>query len=308
MPQNVYVLPIKTIEAMKQYYHNSLSNVPQGAIFRAKTENAVITAYKSGKVLFQGSSPETEAMKWTNQKSTQQKKATSSASHTYSPPQSLFTNSHIGSDEAGTGDYFGPITVASAFVTSENIPILKQIGVKDSKNLTDATIMELSKEIVKLNIPYSLLILHNKKYNTLQDRGWTQGKMKAMLHHHAITNLLQKIDESPVKGILIDQFCEPHVYKRHIASEKQNLHDNTYFMTKAESYSIAVAAGSIIARASFVKEMDRLSEMIGIPLKKGASKAVDQTIAKIIKDKGEAVLNNYAKLHFANTKKARAYL
>ncbi|MUK86923.1 ribonuclease HIII [Ornithinibacillus sp. L9] len=309
MPQTVYKLSTETIEAMKQYYHKSLTNVPQGAIFRAKTTNAVITAYKSGKVLFQGSSPEVEAIKWVEDQVKSNKSiAPVKTNSAYSPPQSLFTNSHIGSDEAGTGDYFGPITVACAYVKAEDIPLLKQLGVKDSKNLTDDTITELSKEIVKRKIPYSLLVLHNEKYNTLQKKGWSQGKMKAMLHHHAISNLLKKIGNEQLDGILIDQFCDPSVYKKHIATERQSLHDQTYFMTKAESYSIAVATGSIIARASFVNEMDKLSEKIGIPLKKGASKLVDKTIAKIIKEQGESVLQHCAKIHFANTNKAKAYL
>ncbi|SET43863.1 ribonuclease HIII [Oceanobacillus limi] len=312
MAQNVFLLSKQKIEAMKQYYHKSLTNVPQGAIFRAKTTNAVITAYKSGKVMFQGSSPQAEAVKWIddaeipkNNKPTNKKTSSTSS---YTPPSSLFTGSHIGSDEAGTGDYFGPITVACAYVNSSHITTLKQLGVKDSKNLTDETISKLAKEIVKLNIPYSLLVLHNNKYNTLQKRGWSQGKMKAMLHHAAISNLLQKVGNQSLDGILIDQFCEPHVYKKHIGSENHTLHEKTYFMTKAESYSIAVATGSIIARASFVKEMDKLSEELGIPLKKGASKLVDQTIARVIKEKGEPVLQKCAKVHFANTNKAKAYL
>ncbi|SEQ12809.1 ribonuclease HIII [Virgibacillus subterraneus] len=307
MPQNVYVIPQNTIEEMRRFYANALQSTPQGAIFRAKTSNAVITAYKSGKVMFQGNAPAAEAKKWINENTKETKKA-AQKTNAFSPPDTLFTSNHIGSDEAGTGDYFGPITVAAAFVKKEQIEMLKELGVKDSKNLTDSTIRKVSKDIMNLDLPYSLLILHNEKYNKLQKQGWTQGKMKAMLHHHAINNLLNKIGTNSADGILIDQFCEPAVYKKHIATEKQKLADNTYFMTKAESYSIAVAAGSIIARTSFLSEMDKLSAKTGIALPKGASKKVDQTIASIIKSKGEKALNSYAKTHFANTKKAKNYL
>ncbi|SDQ44929.1 ribonuclease HIII [Virgibacillus salinus] len=307
MPQNVYVIPQNTIEEMRRFYANALQSTPQGAIFRAKTSNAVITAYKSGKVMFQGNAPAAEAKKWINENTKETKKA-AQKTNAFSPPDTLFTSNHIGSDEAGTGDYFGPITVAAAFVKKEQIELLKELGVKDSKNLTDSTIRKVSKDIMNLDLPYSLLILHNEKYNKLQKQGWTQGKMKAMLHHHAINNLLNKIGTNSADGILIDQFCEPAVYKKHIATEQQKLADNTYFMTKAESYSIAVAAGSIIARTSFLSEMDKLSAKTGIALPKGASKKVDQTIASIIKSKGEKALNSYAKTHFANTKKAKNYL
>lgn len=313
MPQNVYALSLETINKMKENYTDSLTKTPPGAVFRAKTKHAVITAYKSGKVLFQGSSPETEAVKWAAEASgtsDAQNKSKSAAKpfSKFAPPQKLFNENHIGSDEAGTGDYFGPITVAAVYVEQQQIDILKHLGVKDSKSLTDPVIRQLSKEIIKQNIPYSLLVLHNEKYNNLQRRGWTQGKMKAMLHHHSISKLLKKIENKPWDGIIIDQFCEPAVYNRHIASEKESLTEKTYFLTKAESYSIAVAAGSIIARTSFLNEMDKLSEQTGITLPKGASKKVDKKIAEVITVKGDAFLNKIAKTHFANTNKARIYL
>ncbi|RDW21620.1 ribonuclease HIII [Oceanobacillus chungangensis] len=308
MAQQVHIYSIETINKMKHYYTDSLTTTPQGAIFRAKTPQAVITAYKSGKVLFQGNAPEAEAARWGEGNPTPEKKKPQAKVSSYTPPATLFTSNHIGSDEAGTGDYFGPITVAAAYVEKQHIPLLKELGVKDSKALTDPIIRKLSKEIIKLKIPYSLLVLHNEKYNKLQKRGWSQGKMKAMLHHHAITNLTKKIGNAPLDGILVDQFCEPNIYTRHIATENQRLQDKTYFMTKAESYSIAVATGSIIARTSFLNEMDKLSEQIGIELPKGASQKVDRAIAAVMREKGEEALNICAKTHFANTIKARKYL
>ncbi|WHX27691.1 ribonuclease HIII [Virgibacillus halodenitrificans] len=309
MSQVVAAISKDKIIEMKSFYSTYLTNTPQGAIFRAKTPNAVITAYHSGKVLFQGSNPEAEAGKWpesSNKKSSYKK--TQRLNNSYAPPESLFGSNHIGTDEAGTGDYFGPITVAGVFIKKEQIHSLKTMGVKDSKNLTDSVIRKLAPEIVKLNLPYSSLVLPNEKYNRLQEKGWTQGKMKAMLHHHVIKNIFGNIDTTQLDGILIDQFCEPHVFQRHISSEKESILEKTYFMTKAESYSIAVAAASIIARSRFLSEMDLLSDKLGIVLPKGASKKVDQTIAKVILEKGESTLDGCAKTHFANTRKAQAYI
>ncbi|MEI3605970.1 ribonuclease HIII [Pseudogracilibacillus sp. SE30717A] len=299
----------QTIQKMKESYQNCLENAPQGAIFRARTKNAVITAYNSGKVLFQGAKPEVEIENWdTDGLQMKNKASKNTASKIYHPPQSLFLSSHIGSDESGTGDYFGPITTCAVYVNAEQIELLKEMGIQDSKKITDNTIELLSKGLVELNIPYSLMILHNEKYNVLQSRGWSQGKMKTMLHHAVIERLLDKIGDAPYDGILIDQFCDPSIYLKHLGTEGKKLADKTYFMTKAESYSIAVAAGSVIARASFVKEMDRLSEMVGFDLLKGASQKVDQLAAEVIRAKGETVLPKIAKVHFANTEKARRYL
>lgn len=132
--------------------------------------------------------------------------------------------------------------------------------------------------------------------------------MKAILHHHAIESLLGKLAVEPLDGILIDQFCKPAVYKRHLASENKQAPEKLFFKTKAESYSIAVAAGSIIARARFVQAMDRLSHQAGIDLPKGASPKVDRTITNVIRKHGRDYLDTCAKVHFANTRKANTYL
>ena len=294
---------------MKTYYANDLQKTPAGATFRAKTDQAVITAYKSGKVLFQGSAPVEEAGKWTDLAESQGDAGQKSKpGNPYNPPEQLLNSSHVGSDEAGTGDYFGPITVAACYVPKEKIALLKEIGVKDSKNLTDESMKDLSKKIVQIGIPYSLLVLNNEKYNVLQQKGWTQGTMKTILHHQAIVNVMDKIKEEQPDGILIDQFCEPRVYERHLLTQNYSMLPKTYFMTKAESHSIAVAAASILARTRFVKGMDHISKSLGMEIPKGASTKVDQVAARLMKRFGEKSLTSYAKIHFANTKKAKKLL
>jgi len=299
----------KTINEMDKYYEKNKVNPPPGAIFRAKTNYATITAYKSGKVLFQGKQPLVESEKWqAEDKSEQTSLFTAAKPSTQSPPKTVFKNSHIGSDESGTGDYFGPITTCAMFVKKEQIQQLKELGIQDSKLIRDDVIHALAKELVQLHIPYSLMILPNPKYNTLQKQGWSQGKMKAMLHYHTIQKLLQKIGNENYEGIVIDQFCEPPTFKKYLQTENVSLNDKTFFMTKAESSSIAVAAASVIARASFLTEMERLSNEVGVTLLKGASEKVDRLIANLIRTKGKHILHDIAKTHFVNTEKASIYL
>lgn len=258
--------------------------------------------------MFQGGQAQQEAEQWQAFVSDSIIAKPSVNDHQYQPPQALFHQAHIGTDEAGTGDYFGPITVSAVYLTEETLSILKAMGITDSKTLIDDRIAEFAKEIVKQKIPYTLLTLENAKYNKLQKKGWNQGKMKAMLHQHAIQKLLTKIGNSSLQGILIDQFCQPPSYIKHIKEEGLRLETNTFFMTKAESYSTSVAAASIIARAKFVKEMDHLSAEYGVTIPKGASSKVDQTAAYLIKKHGLEALANIAKTHFANTDKALRYV
>lgn len=302
MSNAVIKIDQQTMLKMKTYYSSELgSKLPPGAVFTAKANGCSITAYKSGKVLFQGNLAAEEASKW----SEPEKKATKKPSQqktVFSPPPNISSLSIIGSDEVGTGDFFGPITVVAAYVKKEQIPLLQELGVKDSKNLNDTQITAIAKDLLKV-IPYSLLILHNEKYNQLQSTGMSQGKMKAILHNQAINKVYDKIAPEEPEGILIDQFAEPSLYFKHL-SGKSFKREKTFFSTKAEGIHLAVAAASILARYAFLKEMDRLSVKAGVTLPKGAGAKVDEAAAAIILKKGSPALKELTKLHFANTEKA----
>ncbi|HBI0809871.1 TPA: ribonuclease HIII, partial [Staphylococcus aureus] len=212
----------------------------------------------------------------------------------------------IGSDEAGSGDYFGPLTVCAAFVTKEHVPILKTLGVDDSKKLTDTKIVDLAEQLVTF-IPHSLLTLHNEKYNIQQAKGWTQVKMKAVLHNEAIKNVLEKIDSSQLDYIVIDQFAKREVYS-HYALSDIPLPKKTKFETKGESKSLAIAVASIISRYAFVTYMDQISKNINMTIPKGAGAKVDVIAAKIIKKYGISRLDTISKKHFKNREKAQKIL
>lgn len=307
MSNQVLKVTEEELKRMEKYYGNNMVASPPGSRFRVKTDSAVITAYNSGKVLFQGEDAVIEAAKWKTGE-VKQLKITDSNGSPYTPKESLFFHSHIGSDEAGTGDYFGPITVAAVFIEESKIPLLKKLGIRDSKTLTDSAIKRLAKKIIEEEIPYASLVLPNEKYNKLQQSGWSQGKIKALMHHHAIEYVKKKITNQQYDGIIIDQFCQPDVYKRYLRSENLTLQEKTFFVTKAESKSIAVAAASLLARTKFVDEMDRLSRVVGLELPKGAGQQVDKTIARFIQIYGREKLTTCAKIHFANTQKADKYL
>ena len=293
------------IKMMNYYRPNLTSKTPPGGLFTAKTSNCTITAYKSGKVLFQGGGCEAEAGKWgistsPNTSPTSKKTKTLSSSNL---PTNIRELSIIGSDEVGTGDFFGPITVCAAYVRQDQLHLLKELGVQDSKNLNDDKISSIAKQIIQF-LPYSLLILHNEKYNSMQQSGMSQGKLKALLHNQAIGNLLEKISPEKPELILIDQFAKPEVYYNYLKGQKNVQSENVYFSTKAESIHAAVAAASIIARHAFVQHFESLSKMAGFKIPKGAGSQVDVAAARLIKEKGTEVLPSFVKLHFANTDKA----
>lgn len=301
MANVVHKLTTTEIQSLMSKIKFDTSQLPQGMKARAKHNNAVINIYNSGKVMFQGKNAEIVAQQLLPDKSS----STSTSSISKNATSSIKYNQYncIGSDEAGSGDYFGPLTVCAAYVTKDHVKILKELGVDDSKKLTDAKIVELAEQLVTF-IPHSLLTLDNVKYNERQSAGWSQVKMKAVLHNQAIANVVQKIDTHALDYIVIDQFAERGVYQRYALSDLP-FPNKTKFETKGESKSLAIAAASIISRYAFVKHMDQMSKSIKMDVPKGASNKVDLFAAKIIEKLGIEQLDAISKQHFKNREKAQ---
>lgn len=310
MSQTVVLqLTLQTIEKLKQHYQANLKKqAPAHTVFSAAVQGTTITAYHSGKVLFQGKNAALEAKKWEHYNLLPTDSKKTSTSKTKAPigtlPKDFATRSIIGSDEVGNGSYFGPLIVCAAYVERKNIDVLVKMGVKDSKMLTDTKIQQLAIQIAEL-IPYQELVVTPEKYNQVQPT-YNANHMKAVLHNQAINLLLKKIAPKQPKSILIDQFTTPKSYFRYIQNEKQQITKDLYFITKGEQYHIAVAAASILARAKFLAILQQYSQELGITIPSGAGSKSDQIAAKILEEGGLSLLKKYAKLHFANTQKAQA--
>ena len=290
----------RILKIIKHYENKKTAPKAQYVRFTAKLPDTVVTVYNSGKVMFQGTGAEREALKW-GDSSSPIAKVVSTKGDILPPDFSKL--SVIGSDETGTGDFFGPITVAACFVPADKVALAHELGVKDSKLLTDDKMRKIAPDL-KAAFPYSVLTLKNNKYNLVQRHGWSQGKMKALLHNQAIKHVLRKMAPAKPDAILIDQFAERGIYYNHIKGEEEIIRENVLFSTKAEGLHVSVACASIIARVAFLEEMDLLSAEVGINLPKGAGKVVDEVAAKIILKHGEEYLKSLTKVHFANTGKA----
>ena len=204
-----------------------------------------------------------------------------------------------GSDEVGTGDVFGPVVVSAVYVDKTMADQLKPYHIDDSKLMDDSTIVTVVPTIMKI-CPYAVLVLDNVKYNQMHQK-YNLNALKAILHNHAYVKLKEKIDRLPDLCV-VDQFTPKTSYYRYLDGQTNIIHGLT-FKTKAEHQYLSVACASLIARFTFLKAMDQLSEQIGIPLHKGAGKAVDEDITKIIDQHGSTMLYHVAKLHFSNIEK-----
>ena len=248
-----------------------------------KLTDCVITVYTSNKVVFQGKEAEYYASSFQQTQSFQ---------------------AHAGSDEVGTGDFFGPVCVCACVINELSYEKLPLSQLKDSKKIKDADILEIAPELMKI-LPHSLLILGNQKYNEVH-HNYNMNQIKAMLHNQAYLHLKKKVKTLP-SLIIIDQFTPENNYYRYLANEA-SVFSGIHFETKAEDKYLAVACASIIARYAFLKAFDEMSLQYQWDFPKGASAAVDRNAAQFVKQFGEKKLKNVAKLHFKNTEKLKEYL
>ncbi len=282
----------ETKDKMIEYYKDKLRDkTPPYAIFQAEEEDTIITLYESGKCMFQGTSADVDANMWSavieNDKPTEIK-------------QEIYYANSIGSDEVGTGDYFGPIVVTASYVKKDDISFLESIKVKDSKKLTDDDILKIVPKFID-KIKYKSIILNNKEYNEKYSKEVNMNKIKAIMHNKVLSSLKSEINE-PVEYIIIDEFAKEKNYYNYLSDTINPLKGIT-FLTKAEDKNLAVACSSLISRYIFLKEFDKLSDELKIPLPKGSGANVDKIGEEIVDSFGKEKLNEIAKLNFSNTKK-----
>lgn len=215
---------------------------------------------------------------------------------TFIPKSFVFTNDQIGSDEVGTGDFFGPIIVVAALVKKTDLSRLKQLGITDSKKIADNKILEIGKIVIK-EFKYSSLCLDNKKFNELTSKDFNMNKIKCYLHNCALLNLKKKYPN--IKNFCVDQFESKEAYYHHLKDEKEVL-KGIFFHTKGESYFPSVALASVIARYNFLLKMEELNKKYKVDIPFGGASLVDDFAIKFTKKYGLKELNNIVKKNFKN--------
>lgn len=291
-----------TKKLMNEFYKDmKRDKTPPYAVFQADTGDTIVTLYESGKAMFQGVSADIEAGMWESirkdkdnidyfmdTKDTKVKKDIE-----VEIPSDIAS---VGSDEVGTGDYYGPIVVTASFVSKDNIPFLTELGVRDSKKLSDEQILKIVPKIIK-KIPYKTIMLSNKEYNDNYGKDMNMNKIKAVLHNKVLTEMVK---DNNYDYIVVDQFEPEKSYYNHLSDVPNPLKGIT-FITKAEDKCLSVAVSSLISRYIFIKEMDKLGDKYGIFLPKGANYYVEDVGIKLVNKYGEKILHDIAKLNFSNT-------
>jgi len=258
---------------------------PTYTLFSAKKPGLTCTLYESGKLVVQG-------------------KQMNDFMEFYIEPYILkdFPLTHdkkldesprIGSDEAGKGDFFGPLCIAAVFAEGDMVKRLKKLGVRDSKGMSDKKIIELAKAIEK-EFPHHIVKISPAKYNELYAKFSNLNNLLAWRHATAIMNL---VDETGCEMVIVDQFAAEFVMDRAMKGKHPGV---TLIQRHRGEEDVVVAAGSILARTTFVKAIDSLGKKYGMKFPKGGGKATIEAGREFICQYGEEELSEVCKLHFKN--------
>jgi len=260
------------------------------AIFSAKKDRLNITVYEKGpKVLIQGKETKNFIQ------FTLEPKILGFAKLGYE--EELYPEMfepHFGIDESGKGDFFGPLVIAGAYTNKALTRSLIDVGVTDSKKVSDKKIQKLS-HIIKNSpgIEYDIIVISPSKYNELYKSIGNLNKLLAWGHSKCIENLCTK--KPDCQRALSDQFAKSSVLESSLGKMGKTI--NLEQRTKAEE-DVAVATASILARNHFVEWMDLASKQYNIEIPKGASMKVKEAGDFLVKSHGIGVLSKIAKLHF----------
>ena len=206
---------------------------------------------------------------------------------------------HIGSDESGKGDYFGPLVIGAVYLPDGQEAVLRELGVKDSKRTSDNRSRELA-EVIKRGYKHSVVAIGPERYNELYERLRNLNRILAWAHARAIENILAEV---PCRLAITDQFGDKSYVLEALMQKGRTI--ELVQKPRAEE-DPAVAAASILARAEFLKRLHFLSKEMGVELPKGASKLVEEAGVRLVKVHGAAILDKAAKRHFKITQRVLA--
>lgn len=211
---------------------------------------------------------------------------------------------YIGSDEVGNGSYFGGIVTASVLVRDQaDVDFLLELGVRDSKKISDKKIREMAPQI-KDRLEYAVSEAIPAQYNQAIASGLHIKEIMAILHNDAIG----KVSATNPDFVLIDEFASGSKYSDYLKASNKTIaySDRLRFEKKAESKYLAVAAASILARDAFLTQIDTMSDFLHMPIKQGVTAKVKEQIAQLMRM--EIDLTQYAKVDFKTTEEVRASL
>jgi len=289
----VYVLPKEKFGKFKEHLEKlgfRFEKRPH-QVFLARYDKFTVNLYESGKVTFGGSDRISNEVEWFLKSKLGGEPAR--------PAQGIGLEGkmRIGTDEAGKGDFFGPLVVAGALVTPDTESRLPELGVRDSKLIrSEQSISKIAWSIKKLlgKDRFDIVSINPVRYNELYDKLGNLNSILGWAHARAIENLLRENDGCALA--VADQFGNRAYIEEALLSKGKKI--ELVQVPKGER-DPAVAAASILARDRFLFAMRRMSKEFGLEFPRGSGDDARYAAGHFIEEFGIEELRKVAKLHFS---------
>ncbi|MFH0946698.1 MAG: ribonuclease HIII [Planctomycetota bacterium] len=202
----------------------------------------------------------------------------------------------IGSDESGKGDYFGSLVVAGCRVEPKDLPWIEKMGVKDSKLASRHAILMLEGRILD-RLETAVVELEPVEYGRRHEETGNVNRILGEAHARVIRELRKS---GGCNRAVVDRFGGEHLVRDALGRAGKNL---TLIQIPRAEANPAVACASFIARARFLRSLERLSDEVGVDLLPGASREVEDCARKVAAVGGRELLARVAKMHFKTTQR-----
>ena len=280
---------ITKLKVLLQERDFELREVPY-AYFGASKSKVQLTVYHSGKIVVQGKEAK-DFIEFTLEPEILGE-AKLGYEEQHNPEYFL---PHIGVDESGKGDFFGPLVIAGVYAETEAIRTFRELGVRDSKMITsDKKIIQLAKNIREIkSVRCQIIPISPEKYNQMQKRMGSVNEVLGWGHAKVIENLLEI---TSCHRAVCDQFARTEwAIKKYLGAKGKTI--QIHQQHKAENDPV-VAAASIVARATFVEWLQVKGRLINVTFPLGASVQVKQVAAELIEKIGIDEVSKLVKTHF----------
>ncbi|MBD0354242.1 MAG: ribonuclease HIII, partial [Rubrobacteraceae bacterium] len=201
----------------------------------------------------------------------------------------------VGTDEAGKGEYLGPLVVAGVRILGAEKDLkIRELGARDSKTLGLHQVPRIGVAIARLLGPENIRVVSLAPRVYEARRAAAGGNVNRLLGELNAQIISELKDE--VEVAVVDAFGEKaRSYLEPLVPEGVRLE----VRPRAED-DAAVAAASILARARYLEEMEELSERVGFELPRGSTHVLEAA-RRVVEERGEEGLAEVAKIHFATT-------
>ena len=217
--------------------------------------------------------------------------------------KNYYSLSHIGCDETGSGDFFGPLCVVACYIDERDYDWLMSLNIRDPKLMTPQEVIDIAREI-KDRLVYSLVILDNSHYNQMAAAGHNLANIKAKLYNQAVTNVMQKVAMKIDKKV-VNQFVSPKTYYNYLKNEVIVVKDLS-FEQKGEEQYLAIMCSSILSKYAFYQYFNNMSRSLKMKLPRGnTSSVVDHVAVTIAQKYGKKMLLKVTKTNMTNYKRIK---